>query len=224
MKPNWVLISRGIDPWTNPAAVECHVCHALVVDAVAIEKHVAWHAQNVTQNHRHFEEASEAGDNQEHIAHTWELKPSLLPYPVCRVCGVVQRKDGHNTPCKGPTAIATREAAQPQIEWDDDDVQAVYRMLCSDELPGAPDEHWEGKVARSVVAYFRSREAAQPTAAEVIAACKVALESIQFDCDGKADCDDSEDGIANRPNLAMKCDMAADSALARIAAWEAAKG
>ena len=55
-------------------------------------------------------EAREAGPNK---GHKWEIKPSVLPYPVCRVCGVVQRKDDQNSPCKGLTAIGLREASSP---------------------------------------------------------------------------------------------------------------
>jgi len=64
-------------------------------------------------------EAREAGPNK---GHKWELKPSLLPHPFCRVCGVVQRKDGQNSPCKGPTAISTREASAPTSAEADDDL------------------------------------------------------------------------------------------------------
>ena len=46
------------------------------------------------------------------------------------------------------------------------------------------------------------------------------LESILFDCDGKADCDDGDDGIANRPNLAMKCEINADAALTALRGLE----
>ena len=103
-------------------------------------------------------------------------------------------------------AAEAREAARPQIEWNDEDVQAVYQILGSDEFPGAPDEHWEGKVARSVGAYCRSREAGQPTAAEVIAEAKVAFDQILFGHDSMT---------------LIECE--AKWMLARIAAWEAAK-
>ena len=77
-----------------------------------------WQRQNGYQRSRldHLlaeAEAREAGPNK---GHKWELKPSMLPYPVCRVCGVVQRKDGQNSPCKGPVSISTREASVPTAD------------------------------------------------------------------------------------------------------------
>ena len=80
------------------------------------------------------------------------------------------------------TILAAAEACEKAAlgtDWDDPDVQFVYRLLCSNELPGSPEEHWEGKVARMAVAHLRSRaaearESAQPAAAEVIAAAEKA--------------------------------------------------
>ena len=60
------------------------------------------------------------------------------------------------------------------------------------------------------------------SAAEVIAAAEKALESVSFECDGKADCDDGLDGVANVPNLAMRCEMAVGPALALITKWKEA--
>ena len=42
-------------------------------------------------------------------------------------------------------------------EWADPDVQAVYKILCDDETP--PDgEHWEGFIARRIVAKLREKQ------------------------------------------------------------------
>mgnify|MGYP000128344972 CR=1 FL=1 len=38
-------------------------------------------------------------------------------------------------------------------EWEDPRVQTVYEMLCDhDERPANPEEHWEGYIARRIVA------------------------------------------------------------------------
>ena len=42
-------------------------------------------------------------------------------------------------------------------EFDDPAVQEVYRILCLTELPGPSEEHWEGKMARMIVASMRDR-------------------------------------------------------------------
>ena len=62
-----------------------------------------------------------------------------------------------------------------------------------------------------------------PTSEQVIAAAERALESVSFECDGKADCDDGLDGVANVPNLAMRCEMAVGPALALITKWKEAR-
>lgn len=38
--------------------------------------------------------------------HLWSTAP---PWPVCTVCGIVQRADGQNRPCKGPTRLREME-------------------------------------------------------------------------------------------------------------------
>lgn len=40
--------------------------------------------------------------------HDWYV-PRRYAYPICRICGVVQRRDGQNTPCKGPTTLREME-------------------------------------------------------------------------------------------------------------------
>ena len=84
-------------------------------------------------------------------------------------------------------AAEAREKEALATDWEDTDVQAVYRMLGSSELPGPAEEHWEGKVARMVVAHMRSRASeaskAQPSAADVIREAKAALEMVrQYIC------------------------------------------
>lgn len=87
---------------------------------------------------------------------------------------------------KMSTLLAAAEAREKEAlgtDWQDPDVEYVYSLLGASELPGTSEEHWEGKVARMAVAYMRKRaaedrEATQPTAAEVIAACRVALEKL----------------------------------------------
>jgi len=34
---------------------------------------------------------------------------AYISFPFCRVCGVVQRRDGLNQPCKGPTRLRPME-------------------------------------------------------------------------------------------------------------------
>lgn len=50
--------------------------------------------------------------------HDW-FKPSRqqagYPWTICRICGVVQRRDGKNQLCKGPTKL------RPMEPCDDDD-------------------------------------------------------------------------------------------------------
>ena len=40
--------------------------------------------------------------------HDWFL-PRRFAYPICRICGIVQRRDGKNKPCKGPTRLRPME-------------------------------------------------------------------------------------------------------------------
>lgn len=39
--------------------------------------------------------------------------------------------------------------------FDDPDVQTVYALLCGDEAPPNREEHWEGWLARRIVAVIR---------------------------------------------------------------------
>lgn len=50
-------------------------------------------------------------DAQE-AAHDWQDRTDLTPWPSCRRCGVVQRRDGGtNSPCSGPKHVELREGA-----------------------------------------------------------------------------------------------------------------
>ena len=114
------------------------------------------------------------------------------------------------------TILAAAEACEKAAlgtDWDDPDVQFVYRLLCSNELPGSPEEHWEGKVARMAVAHLRSRaaearESAQPAAAEVIAAAEKALNLLAEDIEG---------------SLSQESFDAREEALSLIAKWRTKK-
>ena len=41
-------------------------------------------------------------------------------------------------------------------EWDDPQVQIAYRILCDDQGPPNLEEHWEGWVARRIIAALRA--------------------------------------------------------------------
>ena len=52
-------------------------------------------------------------------------------------------------------ARGTREVTgQPEAQWDDPIVQAVYEVLCAEEEP-VGNEHWEGLAARRIVDAIR---------------------------------------------------------------------
>lgn len=42
--------------------------------------------------------------------HDWITAPQFN-WPFCRICGVVQRRDGQNKPCKGPTRLRAMEGS-----------------------------------------------------------------------------------------------------------------
>jgi hypothetical protein len=41
-------------------------------------------------------------------AHVWVAANRLVRWPHCRVCGVIQRKDGNNGPCRGRVKVSLR--------------------------------------------------------------------------------------------------------------------
>lgn len=47
------------------------------------------------------------------MTHDW-YRPRQYAYPICRICGVVQRTDGKNKPCKGPTRLRPMEGETPK--------------------------------------------------------------------------------------------------------------
>ena len=47
--------------------------------------------------------------------HDWYM-PHQVAYPICRICGVVKRRDGKNTPCKGPTRLRQMEGEAERAE------------------------------------------------------------------------------------------------------------
>ena len=49
-----------------------------------------------------------ADSREQPSIHDWYV-PDGYVYPICRVCGVVQRRDGKNKPCKGPTRLRDME-------------------------------------------------------------------------------------------------------------------
>lgn len=40
------------------------------------------------------------------------------------------------------------------LDFENEDVQYVYNLLCSNESPPQSSEHWEGWVARKITTYF----------------------------------------------------------------------
>lgn len=53
-------------------------------------------------------------------------------------------------------------ADKPLADWEDPDVQLVYRMLADTEAPPNPEEHWEGYNARRIVAELRAAHPQPP--------------------------------------------------------------
>lgn len=49
------------------------------------------------------------------VTHDW-YRPRQFAYLICRICGVVQRTDGKNKPCKGPTRLRQMEGETPSQE------------------------------------------------------------------------------------------------------------
>lgn len=45
-------------------------------------------------------------------AHDW-FTYGRLNWKCCRVCGIVRRADGKNSPCKGPVAVGPRSPHEP---------------------------------------------------------------------------------------------------------------
>ena len=60
------------------------------------------------------------------MTHDW-YRPRQYAYPICRICGVVQRTDGKNKPCKGPTRLRPMEGEIPKALDSIVDVVLAYR-------------------------------------------------------------------------------------------------
>jgi hypothetical protein len=57
--------------------------------------------------------------------------------------------------------VRTRRSA---TRWEDPRVQIVYTLLCADEAPPDREEHWEGWIARRIVAALATKPAETPAA------------------------------------------------------------
>ena len=68
-------------------------------------------------------------------------------------------------------------------EWEDPRVQLVYKILCDDVRPSDDDEHWEGFVARRIVAAL-----SLPSSGEVVAL----REALKPFAEAAANIDDNE--------------------------------
>lgn len=60
------------------------------------------------------------------MTHDWKLFGQYA-YPVCRICGIVKRRDGNNKPCKGPTRLRPMEGETPKALDSIVDVVLAYR-------------------------------------------------------------------------------------------------
>jgi DNA repair exonuclease SbcCD ATPase subunit len=104
-----------------------------------------------------------------------------------------RRKAAHNAL---PALLAERDRLEAEVERAKADVVAALAdaLECATEC-----EQIEARA-----------EAAEARCASL----RGALEEVLFECDGHADCDDGDDGIANIPNMAMRCEMICNAALA----------
>lgn len=41
--------------------------------------------------------------------HDWFIHPKFRPLTVCKACGIVKRRDGGNSPCRGKVRVELRE-------------------------------------------------------------------------------------------------------------------
>lgn len=42
-------------------------------------------------------------------AHKWFVHPKFAPLVTCKLCGVVKRNDGKNSPCRGKVLVVLRD-------------------------------------------------------------------------------------------------------------------
>ena len=123
-------------------------------------------------------EAKERGawilsQNTEPKPHDW-FHSGLSAHPSCRVCGIIQRRDGKNSPCKGPVSIGLREASVPTAA----DAAALITGMYYSEGGGYDPDDTREAIAK---AYEMGRSAGCSSAAEVIAECRKAFHRIYWD-------------------------------------------
>ena len=58
--------------------------------------------------------------------HEW-FTYGRLNWECCRVCGIVRRKEGKNSPCKGPVSVGPRQ--QPVIYASEDEARADWLTI-----------------------------------------------------------------------------------------------
>jgi hypothetical protein len=90
-------------------------------------------------------EAKERGawilsQNTEPKPHDW-FHSGLSAHPSCRVCGIIQRRDGKNSPCKGPVSIGLREASVPTAA---EVIAECKRLLIDARAAFGPCDHSVG--------------------------------------------------------------------------------
>ena len=145
---------------------------------------------------------------------------AIMPASEASVPTAAETDLGTASPTRTGTMQVTLRngrAGKPLEYADETPIAADLDSAAPLDLPSLQARH-----AELAVEMFNA-ESRLEKAAEVIAAAERALESVSFECDGKADCDDGPDGIANVPNLAMRCEMAVEPALALITKWKEAK-
>lgn len=120
------------------------------------------------KDHRH--EQSFAGAEETYLAMV-AAAPAIPKHapdaakPTCETCGGTgliggfEPPDGHrDDPCPGCNPASAIPKPAPDAvrlpDFEEPRVQIVYEMLCDDTLnrPPNPEEHWEGWIARNIVA------------------------------------------------------------------------
>jgi hypothetical protein len=81
--------------------------------------HVAKHADFEKNAWRLVDDILAAlGPQADQPGHQWREAHGPIKWPHCSVCGVIQRRDGRNGPCKGPATVTTR-TDQPKTVSED---------------------------------------------------------------------------------------------------------
>lgn len=82
------------------------------------------------------------------MEHQWILAPLKMSASCCKICGIVQRRDGMNAPCKGPYKITLRQVARAKEELVEmDEAFSVGG--------GYTDEHKAKEVADVIICLYR---------------------------------------------------------------------